>query len=276
MEIKRKKIKALTIAGSDTSGGAGLQADLKTFEELDVYGMSAVTVMVAQNPNNSWSHDIYPISLEAIEAQIDTVLGGIGVDALKTGMLPGYEVIELVARKLRQYNCTNIVIDPVMVCKGTDEVVNPQAAEGLRELLVPIADIVTPNIYEASQLSGVKHIQTVDAMKEAAQRIHALGARNVLIKGGAKLGAEQAIDLFFDGKTFELLELPLIQTNYTHGAGCTTAAAVTAGLAMGLSAFEAVSLAKNFAAAAISHGFYLNQYVGAVDHAAFRVFAEEE
>ncbi|HBE80837.1 MAG TPA: pyridoxal kinase [Firmicutes bacterium] len=274
MKTERKITKALTIAGSDTSGGAGMQADLKTFQELNVYGMTALTMIVAQNPNNNWSHDIYPVGLDAIEAQIDTALGGIGVDALKTGMLPSFEVIELTARKIRQYGAKNIVIDPVMVCKGTDEVVNPQAVQGLRDILVPLADIVAPNIYEAAQLSGMQHIQSVEDMKEAARRIHGLGAKNVLIKGGAKLGAEKAFDLFFDGGSFELLEIPLIKTTYTHGAGCTMAAAITAGLANGLGDFEAVRQAKKFVTTAIEHGFPLNRYVGAVNHAAHRLFED--
>lgn len=255
-------LKTLTIAGSDTSGGAGLQADLKTFEDMGVYGMSALTVMVAQNPNNNWSHDIYPVSLEAIEAQIDTVLGGIGVDALKTGMLPTAEIIALVARKLRQYGAKNIVIDPVMVCKGTDAVVNPGAADALRKELIPLADVATPNVYEAAELSGVRPLATVEAMKEAVKAIHALGAKSVFLKGGAKLGGDRAIDVFYDGSGFEVFDAPLLQTDFTHGAGCTTAAAVAAGLAKGLAPFEAVKQAREFVLAAIKRGFRLNQYVG--------------
>lgn len=257
-------IKALTIAGSDTSGGAGIQADLKTFQEHGIYGMTALTVIVAQNPANDWSHDIFPIGLDAIAAQIDTVLGGIGADALKTGMLPSIEVIELVAEKLRKYGAKNIVIDPVMVCKGTDEVVNPAAANGLHDLLMPLADVTTPNLFEAAQLSGMKQIGSVEEMKEAARRIHALGAKHVFIKGGAKLGADSAIDIFYDGSAFEVLSSPLVSPSYNHGAGCTTAAAVTAGLAKGLSPFQAVSGAKEFVARAIRGGFALNRHVGAV------------
>lgn len=129
--------KALAVAGSDTSGGAGLQADLKTFQELGVYGMTAITVIVAQNPHNNWSHDIYPLPLEALEAQLETVLGGIGIDALKTGMLATTEVISLVAKKIDQYAVKNVVIDPVMACKGTDEVLHPESAAGIREVLAP-------------------------------------------------------------------------------------------------------------------------------------------
>lgn len=262
--------KALTIAGSDTSGGAGLQADLKTFQELGVYGMTAITVIVAQNPANNWNHDVYPLGLDVLEAQIDTVLAGIGVDAVKTGMLATEEVIALVARKLDQYKVRHVVIDPVMICKGTDEALHPETAVAIREVLAPRATVITPNLFEAKQISGVT-IQSVDDMKKAAAAIHHLGAKNVLIKGGAKLGTASAVDVFYDGEQFELLESPKVATTFTHGAGCTTAAAITAGLANGLSAREAVLAAKKFITAAISHGFPLNQYVGPTWHGAHRM-----
>ncbi|NMC31499.1 MAG: pyridoxine/pyridoxal/pyridoxamine kinase [Veillonellaceae bacterium] len=262
--------KALTIAGSDTSGGAGLQADIKTFQEFGVYGMTAITVLVAQNPANNWAHDVYPLSLEALEAQINTVLGGIGVDAMKTGMLGTVEIISLVARKLDEYPVKNIVIDPVMVCKGTDEVLHPESAVAISELLAPRATVITPNVFEASQLSGIR-IQSVETMKEAAVKIHALGPRYVLIKGGAKLGTDNAVDLLYDGRNFNLYETPKIDTAYTHGAGCTYAAAVTAGLAQGLAVPAAVAQAKTFVTQAIQHGFPINAYVGPTYHAAHRL-----
>lgn len=262
--------KALTIAGSDTSGGAGMQADLKTFQELGVYGMTALTVVVAQNPHNNWSHDIYPLTLEALEAQLETVLAGIGVDALKTGMLGTVEIISLVAKKIDQYHVKNVVIDPVMVCKGTDEVLHPETAVGIREQLAPRATVITPNLFEAGQLSGIS-IKSLDDMKEAALKIHALGAKNVFIKGGAKLGTESAIDILYDGREFVTLESPKFDTSYTHGAGCTSSAAITAGLAKGLPVREAVEQAKTFITAAIRHGFPLNSYVGPTYHAAHRL-----
>lgn len=261
--------KALTIAGSDTSGGAGMQADLKTFQELGVYGMTALTVIVAQNPRNNWSHDIYPLPLEALEAQLETVLAGIGVDALKTGMLGTLEIISLAAKKIDQYKVKNVVIDPVMVCKGTDEVLNPESASGIREQLVPRATVVTPNVFEASQLSGIK-IKTIEDMKAAAVKIHALGAKNVLVKGGAKLDTENAVDILYDGREFVTLDSPKFSTSYTHGAGCTISAAITAGLAKGLPVREAVMQAKKFITVAIQHGFPLNSYVGPTYHAAHR------
>lgn len=261
--------KALTIAGSDTSGGAGLQADLKTFQELGVYGMTALTVIVAQDPRNNWSHEVYPLPLEVIAAQITTVLEGIGVQALKTGMLATADIISLVAEKIDQYAVQNVVIDPVMICKGTDEVLHPESAIGIREKLAPRAAVITPNLFEASQLSGVS-IHSVEDMKAAARKIHALGSKNVLIKGGAKLGTATAIDLLYDGQEFVVLESPKINTQYTHGAGCTYAAAITAGLAKGLSVREAVQQAKHFITSAIQHGFSLNSYVGTIQHAAHR------
>lgn len=262
--------KALTIAGSDTSGGAGLQADLKTFQELGVYGMTAITVIVAQNPANAWSHDIYPLPLEALSAQLDTVLGGIGVHALKTGMLATEEVIALVARKLDEYAAPNVVIDPVMACKGAGEPLHPEAAAGIARLLAPRAAVITPNIFEATQLSGIAAIESVEAMKQAARRIFELGPKNVLVKGGAKIDSPDAVDVLYDGREFTLFRAPKVPTVYTHGAGCTYAAAVTAGLASGLSVPAAVGRAKDFITAAIGQSFPLNQYVGPTWHAAHR------
>jgi pyridoxine kinase len=264
--------KALTIAGSDTSGGAGLQADLKTFQERDVYGMTVLTVIVAMDPKNHWAHQVFPVDLATVEAQLTCVFEGIGVDALKTGMLGSPELIELIARKLDQYGAERVVIDPVLVCKGTDEVLQPENVVALRELMLPRALITTPNLFEAAQLAKRPPIRTLDDMKEAAVRIHEAGAKNVLIKGGSKLQHEKAIDLFYDGREFEVLESERLTTTYTHGAGCTTAAAITAELAKGATVKEAVHTAKAFITAAIKHGFPLNQYVGPTMHSALRRF----
>ncbi|MGC5325360.1 pyridoxine/pyridoxal/pyridoxamine kinase [Brevibacillus sp. SYSU BS000544] len=262
--------KALTIAGSDTSGGAGIQADLKTFQELGVFGMTSLTVIVAQDPNNNWFHAVYPVEANVLEAQIDTVLGGIGVDAAKTGMLGSPELIELAARKLAQYQVKNVVVDPVMVCKGVDEELHPESTASLRDVLVPIATVVTPNLFEAAKLSGMSPITTIEQMKEAAQKIHALGAKYVLIKGGSKLQHEKAVDLLFDGETFELIEAERIDTPYIHGAGCTYSAAIAAELAKGKSVREAVQVAKAFITEAIRHSFPLNSFVGPTNHGAYR------
>ena len=264
--------KAMTIAGSDTSGGAGMQADLKTFQELGVYGMTALTVIVAQNPANNWSHDIYPLPLAALAAQLETILGGIGVNALKTGMLATSEVIRLVAERLDKYPVKNIVIDPVMACKGTDEILHSETTDSIKELLAPRATVITPNVFEATQLSGISSIRSVADLKAAAVEIYKLGPKNVLIKGGAKLAdAKEAIDLLYNGKEFTILSSAKIDTQYTHGAGCTYAAAITAGLAKGLTVAQSVQLAKNFTTAAIRNSFPLNSYVGPTLHAAHRL-----
>lgn len=264
--------KALTIAGSDSSGGAGLQADLKTFQELGVYGMTAVTSIVAMDPKNNWSHNVFPIETSVVEAQLDTILST-GIDAMKTGMLGSVEIIELAAKKIKEYGLDKVVIDPVMVCKGTDEVLMPENTVAMRELLLPLATVVTPNLFEAWQLSGLGPITTVEEMQRAAGIIHDQGAKYVLIKGGTKLeGQDKAIDLVYDGQNFTILESEKIQTTYTHGAGCTTAAAITAELAKGKSVEEALETAKNFISAAIEHGWKLNEFVGPVMHGAYRTF----
>ncbi|WP_110112688.1 pyridoxine/pyridoxal/pyridoxamine kinase [Bacillus sp. CGMCC 1.16541] len=262
--------KALTIAGSDTSGGAGIQADLKTFQELGVYGMTALTTIVTMDPENGWSHGVFPQAVETVEQQLKTIVQGVGVTALKTGMLGSVEVIELAAKTIEQHNLQNVVVDPVMVCKGEDEVLHPETTVSLRDVLVPKATVVTPNLFEAGQLSGLDPIKTIEQMKEAAVKIHELGAKYVLIKGGSKLAHEKAVDVLYDGQTFDLLESDRIETTYTHGAGCTYSAAITAELAKGKDVKEAIETAKAFITEAIRHSFPLNQYVGPTNHGAYR------
>lgn len=267
--------KVLTIAGSDTSGGAGIQADLKTFQELGVYGMTALTTIVTMDPKNYWSHNVFPIAIETLQAQLDTILST-EIDAMKTGMLGSVEIIELAAKTIDENKLDRVVIDPVLVCKGEDEVLHPETADALREILVPRATVVTPNLFEAWQLAKTGPIRTIDDMKEAAAKIHELGAKYVLIKGGSKLNHEKAIDLLFDGQEFKIYESDRIETTFTHGAGCTYASAVTAELAKGKTVYEAVETAKEFITAAISHGFKLNQYVGPTMHGAYRQFGSEK
>jgi len=263
--------KALTIAGSDTSGGAGIQADLKTFQELGVYGMTSLTTIVTMDPHNSWAHNVFPIPASTLKPQLETTIDGVGVDALKTGMLGSVEIIEMVAETIEKHNFKNVVVDPVMVCKGADEALHPETNDCLRDVLVPKALVVTPNLFEAYQLSGVK-INSLEDMKEAAKKIHALGAKYVLIKGGSKLGTETAIDVLYDGETFDLLESEKIDTTNTHGAGCTYSAAITAELAKGKTVKEAVKTAKEFITAAIRYSFKINEYVGPTHHGAYRKF----
>ncbi|WP_141430920.1 pyridoxine/pyridoxal/pyridoxamine kinase [Bacillus sp. 03113] len=263
--------KVLTIAGSDTSGGAGIQADLKTFQELGVYGMTALTTIVTMDPKEHWHHNVFPIELNTLKAQLETILS-VGVDAMKTGMLGSVEIIELAVKTIVDNHIDTVVIDPVMVCKGEDEVLHPETADALRELLVPHATVVTPNLFEAGQLAKTGAITTVDEMKQAAVNIHKLGAKFVMIKGGSKLQHEKAVDLLYDGEEFTLFESELIDTTYTHGAGCTFSAAITAELAKGKSVIEAVEIAKEFITGAIKHGFKLNEHVGPTMHGAYRTF----
>jgi pyridoxine kinase len=263
--------KALTIAGSDSSGGAGIQADLKTFQEHGVYGMSALTVIVAMNPHNNWSHDTFPIDVDVVKAQLSTIVEGVGIDALKTGMLPSVEIIEAAVDVIKKHHLENLVVDPVMVCKGADEVLYPELAQALRDILTPHALVITPNLFEAGQLSGLGAITTIDQMKEAAIKIHDLGAKYVLVKGGNKINHPKAIDVLYDGKEIEILENEKIDTTYTHGAGCTSSAAIAANIAKGVPVREAIYNAKKFITEAIRNGHKLNQYVGAVNHAGSRL-----
>ncbi|WP_442601854.1 bifunctional hydroxymethylpyrimidine kinase/phosphomethylpyrimidine kinase [Paenibacillus sp. KN14-4R] len=261
--------KVLTVAGSDSSGGAGLQADLKTFEEYGTFGFSAITSIVTMDENNNWHHAVHPIDSELVHQQIKTVLSGGKLDALKTGMLGSVEVIELLSKIIDEHDIANVVIDPVMVCKGENEVVQPENGQAILELLLPRATIVTPNLFEAGQLAGMSKVSTIDEMKEAAQKIFKLGAKNIVIKGGKALEDEKAIDLLFDGTEFTMYEAEKLDTNHNHGAGCTFAAAIAAGLAKGMSVKAAVAKAKQFTTAGIQGGFALNRFVGPVWHGAY-------
>lgn len=263
--------KALTLAGSDSSGGAGIQADLKTFQENDVYGMTALTSIVAMDPDNNWNHEVFPVDVSIVEKQLNTILS-VGIDAMKTGMLGSVDIIELGAKKIDEHELKNVVIDPVMVCKGEDEVLQPENTDAMRELLVPRAAIVTPNLFEAWQLAQTGPIKTIDDMKVTAAKIYDLGAQSVIIKGGTGLNTEKAVDLFYDGQEFILLEKDKLNTTYNHGAGCTFAAAITANLAKGKSVKDSVMAAKEFVTAAIKHGWKLNQFVGPVMHGAFNKY----
>ncbi|OZB95036.1 pyridoxine/pyridoxal/pyridoxamine kinase [Paenibacillus sp. XY044] len=266
-----KIMKTLTIAGSDSSGGAGIQADLKTFEEYGTYGFSALTTIVTMDPDNGWHHNVYPVDSGLVAEQLKTVFAGGPVDAMKTGMLGSVDIVRVAEQAIKSNQQKNVVIDPVMVCKGEDEVLNPESAEAIRDLLLPLATVVTPNLFEAGVLSGLGKLTSIEEMKEAARKIHALGAENVVVKGGKALGGDRAIDVFFDGKDFTVLETDKIEPAYNHGAGCTFAAAITGGLANGLTVAEAVAKAKDFVSAAIRSGYPFNEYVGPVFHGGYRL-----
>ncbi|WP_408868899.1 bifunctional hydroxymethylpyrimidine kinase/phosphomethylpyrimidine kinase [Brochothrix campestris] len=261
--------KTLTVAGSDSSGGAGLQADLKTFQEYGTFGFSAVTSIVTMDPDDNWRHDVTPIDALVVKAALKTILSGGPVDAMKTGMLGSVAIIEETAAAIEQHHLQNVVIDPVMVCKGEDELMQPENATAIRDLLLPLATVVTPNLFEASQLAGTAPITSLAEMKNAAVKIHQLGAQYVVIKGGKAIDSDKAIDLLFDGTNYTLLEAPKDANNHNHGAGCTFAAAITAGLANGMTVEAAVSKAKDFVTAAITGGFALNEFIGPVWHGAY-------
>lgn len=264
-------LKTLTVAGSDSSGGAGIQADLKTFEEYGTYGFSALTTIVTMDPDQDWHHRVYPIDAALVAEQLKTVLAGGPVAAMKTGMLGSVEIIQVVEAMIKANDQKNVVIDPVMVCKGEDEVLNPDSADAIRDLLLPLATVVTPNLFEAGVLSGLGKLTTLDDMKQAAIKIHEIGAQNVVIKGGKALDGDHAIDLYYDGQDFTVFETQKIEPAHNHGAGCTFAAAITGGLANGLNVKEAVAKAKDFVTEAIASGYQFNEYVGPVFHAGYRL-----
>lgn len=261
--------KAMTIAGSDTSGGAGMEADLKTFTALGVYGMVALTVIVAQNPHNQWDHEIFPIDLSVVDKQLETIVAGIGTDAMKTGMLGSPDLVELIANKIDKYNLKNIVIDPVMVCKGIDSIMLPDVAEAIKATLVKRADVITPNTLEAAYLADMEKVETLEEIKEAAGRIKELGAGYVIIKSGSRNNSDKAVDVLYDGKEFVVNEAQKIEPCFNHGAGCTFSAAITAGLAKGLTVADSLEEAKGYIAAALKGSFRLNEYGGATNHCAY-------
>lgn len=259
--------KVLTIAGSDTSAGAGMQADLKTFQELDTYGMVALAAIVTMD-KETWSHDVTPIPFDVFNKQLETAIS-IGPDAVKTGMLGTEEVIKRAGEAFEESGAKYFVVDPVMVCKGEDEVLNPGNTDAMIKYLLPKATVTTPNLFEAGQLSGLGTLKSIDDMKKAAKIIYDQGAQNVVIKGSKALDQEKSYDLYYDGDKFYQLTTDMFQQSYNHGAGCTFAAATTANLANGQSPKDAVVNAKAFVASAIKNGWKMNDFVGPVDHGAY-------
>jgi hydroxymethylpyrimidine/phosphomethylpyrimidine kinase len=261
------KAKALTIAGSDSGGGAGIQADIKTFQEREVFGMSAITTITAQNTLGV--QGVYPQTIEAIEEQIHAVLSDIGADCVKTGMLFSEEIIVLVSQLLKTYKVENIVVDPVMIAKGGAKLLQDEAVSALKTHLLPQATVITPNIPEACAILGWDDINSVEEMEEAALALQKLGAKNVVVKGG-HLNHEQSIDILFDGNSYFYYTNNKINTKHTHGTGCTFAAAIAAELAKGYSVPEAVQTAKSFITSAISEGLAIGKGIGPTNHGAFR------
>lgn len=265
-----KPKRVLTIAGSASGGSAGIQADLKTFQELDVYGMSVVTAIVGRHPETK--KNVHPQTIEAIEAQFATAQQQVGFDAMKTGMLFSKEVIDTTAQLIAQSNIEHIVIDPVMVGKLDSKLLKDDAIEALKKKLIPLATVITPNMTEASILLDDRPLQSVADLKQAAIDLHDLGPAYVLVKGGRLEGP--AIDVLFDGKTITTVTAPRIDTVNTSGAGCTYSAAIAAYLAKGKTIQNAVLLAKSFITTAIVHSFTYTNLVGPTYHAAERKYKE--
>ena len=253
--------KAMTIAGSDSGGGAGIQADLKTFAALGVYGASTLTAITAQNTVAVTA--VHELPVDLIAAQIDAVVTDIGVDAVKTGMLSSAAIVETVAAAVQRHALTNLVVDPVMIAKSGDALLRPEAVNALRDRLLPLAAVVTPNLPEAETLTGLS-ITTDADIRRAAEQIVGRGARAVVVKGGHRAGP--AVDLFYDGVQFQEFAAPRLDTRNTHGTGCTFAAAVAAGLAQGQDLIAAVAQAKDYVTEAIRHAYPLGQGHGPLHH----------
>ena len=258
---KRTAPTALTIAGSDSGGGAGIQADLKTFAALGVYGASVITAVTAQNTLRVTG--VHEIPTDLICAQIDAVLSDIGADAVKTGMLSSTAIIEAVADKLAARASGPLVVDPVMVAKSGDRLLREDAVDALRTRLLPLATVVTPNIPEAEALTG-RAIGSVDDARAAARDIVGMGAKAVVVKGGHLDGPPK--DLLYDGVRFREYAGARIETTSTHGTGCTFASAIAVGLAKGLSLEEAVGQAKAFVTEAMRRAFAVGQGHGPLHH----------
>ena len=253
---------ALTIAGSDPSGGAGIQADLKTFEAHGVYGMSVITALTAQNTLGVHGFEMVPSVF--VRQQLDAVADDIGVDAAKTGMLGSAEVMEAVTAGVRHHGLDALVVDPVAASKHGDPLLEADALTALREAVLPTALVATPNIGEVELLTGVR-VQTVDDLPRAADAVLELGCRWVLVKGG-HLAGEHATDLLTDGRQREWLASPRIDARDTHGTGCTLAAAITARLALGDDLVSAARAAKEYLTGALARGVRIGAGIGPVDH----------
>jgi hydroxymethylpyrimidine/phosphomethylpyrimidine kinase len=252
----------LTIAGSDSGGGAGIQADIKSMSANGVFAMSAITAVTAQNTEEVT--DVFELPVAIIASQIDAVFDDFEVSAVKTGMLSSAEIVRVVAKLLKPQAVTNLVVDPVMISKSGHRLLKPDAVEALMRELIPLALVVTPNVHEAQQLSGIEIKSLADARK-AAKIIHRLGCRHVLIKGGHLL-EDRATDLLYDGRFFEVFKSEFIESPHTHGTGCTYASAIAAHLALGKPLAQAVAVAKSYVTEAIRHGLSIGHGKGPTHH----------
>lgn len=253
---------ALTIAGSDSGAGAGIQADLKTFAAHGVYGTSAITAVTAQNTQGVLS--VQAVAAELVTAQIEAIASDIGVDAAKTGMLANAAIVEAVAAAVEELDIPLLVVDPVMVAKSGDRLLDERGSYAMRAELLRLAFVVTPNIPEAEVLAGMA-IRTDDDRREAARRLRALGPSAVIITGGHFQSAD-IVDVLYDGQQFVEFRAKRVEGRHTHGTGCAFAAALTAHLALGRSLHDAIPLAQAYVAGAIAHGLSLGRGDGPMDH----------
>ena len=253
---------ALTIAGSDSGGGAGIQADLKTFAAFGVYGTSAITAVTAQNTMGITTAS--PLAADLVTAQIEAVAGDIEIHATKTGMLATSAIVEAVAAAIEEFDLPMVVVDPVMLAKSGERLLDEDAVRALCAELLPRALVVTPNIPEAEVLSGCT-IVAIDDRREAARRIHAMGASAVIVKGGHQAG-DEIVDLLFDGEQFTEFRTARIHTRNTHGTGCTFASAIAANLALGHSLRDATAGAQSYVAGAIRHALAIGKGHGPLNH----------
>jgi len=252
----------LTIAGSDSGGGAGIQADIKSMSANGVFAMSVVTAVTAQNTEEVT--DVFELPTSIVAAQIDAVFDDFDVAAVKTGMLSSAAIVEIVARMLKPQNVTNLVVDPVMISKSGHLLLKPDAINAIKGQLFPLALLVTPNIHEAQQLSGIE-IKTLADARRAAKIIHGFGCKHVLIKGG-HLPTDRATDLLYDGRFFNVFKGEFIDTPHTHGTGCTFASAIAAHLAQGKSVNDAIQAAKTYLTEAIRHSLAIGHGTGPTNH----------
>jgi hydroxymethylpyrimidine/phosphomethylpyrimidine kinase len=256
--------RVLTVAGSDSGGGAGIQADLKTMLAFGVHGMSVITAVTAQNSVGVQGY--WELPSDAVRAQLSSVLGDIGVDAVKTGMIASAEMVETVAGVLSTVDAP-VVVDPVSVSKHGDPLLDPEALDAVRTTMLPVATLLTPNLHEAAQLSGVK-VTDEAGLRRAAEALLALGPRAVLVKGGhlADGASADVVDLLTDGESEHVFRAPRLDNRHSHGTGCTLASAIASRLAYGDELADSVTAAKEYVTRALAAGYALGAGVGPVDH----------
>lgn len=259
--------KVLTIAGSDSCGGAGIQADLKSFSANGVYGMSVITAITAQNTMGVFA--VQDLEVEIIKAQIDAIFTDIDVDAVKIGMVSSISTIYAISEKLEQYKPKNIVLDPVMISKSGYSLLKPESKAALIKKLIPLASLITPNVPEAEEIleevsSVIKHIETIEDMESAVKELYRLGCKNILLKGGHMHG--DAVDVFYDGSEIIHFTSNRINTKNTHGTGCTLSSAIAANLALGIDMKDAIKNSKQYITTAIKHSLDIGHGVGPTNH----------